>query len=51
MITATFNLNWPTQVNYIFELSSPLSEASTALVSFDCWMDTRNATSINRYDF
>jgi hypothetical protein len=44
-------MNWPPQLTSFFSSSGVVSSSSSAIVSFDCWMDTRNASSIDRYDF
>lgn len=41
LITASFDLDWPEEVNDIFELAAPIKEVTNAIVSFDCFMDTR----------
>ena len=39
LITASFNLSWPEQVTSLFASVSPISESSSSVFSFDCFMD------------
>ena len=51
LITASFDLDWPDQVLLIFNLAAPIREITSAIVSFDCWMDTRPLDTIDFYSF
>eukprot|EP00347_Sterkiella_histriomuscorum_P022266 403331092 len=41
MLTASFDLKWPDQLQEFFNSVKPVSEASTQFISFDCFIDSR----------
>ena len=51
LITASFDLDWPPQVESLLKASGPITESSGEIVSFDCFMDTRDPDSILKYSF
>jgi len=51
LITASFDLDWPPQVKEIFASSAPIAEITNAIVSFDCWMDSRNPENVDKFNF
>ena len=51
LITSAFQLNWPSELSTFLTASAPVTEATTSIVSFDCWMNQRNPADINRYKF
>lgn len=50
-ITASFDMDWPFHVKYIFALVAPIKELTNAIVSFDCFMDRRNIEDVDPYRF
>lgn len=44
-LTASFDLEWPTQLRSFFQSLMPISEVSTQFLSLDCFLDTRKKTS------
>jgi len=51
IITSDFDMAWPTQVKYIFNVASPINELTEAIVNFDCFMDSRKLEDVPLYDF
>ena len=51
IITSDFDMNWPKQVIAIFNVASPINELTEAIVNFDCFMDTRDASTVSPYVF
>ena len=45
-ITASFDMNWPESVTYVFELAAPIKDLTNAIVSFDCFMDGRDLDAV-----
>ena len=41
IIFSGLDINWPPQVNKIFSAAAPIKLVTSAVVSFDCFMDTR----------
>ena len=39
MLTASFNLQWPNQVQAIFDSTRPVADVSSRIFSFDCFLD------------
>ena len=50
-ICAQFKFNWPAQVTSFFSIGSFIMSSQESIVQFDCFMDTRNPATINRYYF
>ena len=40
-ITASFDMDWPESVKYIFAFAAPVKDLTDAIVQFDCFMDLR----------
>jgi len=51
IIFAGFDLDWPPQVSTIFSLAAPIKLVTQAVISFDCFMDTRDLTDVDPYYF
>ena len=45
LLTASFDFSWPDEVNAFFDTAKPVAAASTQILSFDCFIDTRNGTA------
>eukprot|EP00347_Sterkiella_histriomuscorum_P009615 403340531 len=41
VMTAAFNFNWPQMVSKFFDTSQPVAQASTQVLSVDCFLNTR----------
>lgn len=50
-ICASFKFEWPSFVEDFFSSGSFIVSAQESIVSFDCFMDTRDPLSIQRYFF
>ena len=46
MLTASFNLEWPSQVQSIFDNTRPIADVSGWIFSFDCFLDGGVAATI-----
>jgi hypothetical protein len=44
-LTASFDLDWPEQLKKFFTSTKPVSEATTQILSVDCFIDTRANTT------
>ena len=42
LLTASFHLDWPSKVAAMFKTAEPVAEVSEQIVSFDCFIDTRD---------
>jgi hypothetical protein len=42
MLTASFEFDWPNQVEDIFNTTKPVAQVSSHILSFDCFLDQRN---------
>lgn len=42
---------WSKEVLLIFNIAAPIQQITSSLVSFDCYMDTRDYFSVNVYNF
>ena len=51
IITSDFDMDWPPQVQAIFNIAAPINELTEAIVNFDCFMDTRNPADVDFYKF
>jgi len=51
LITASFDMDWPGEVQFLFNIAAPIKEITNAIVSFDCWMDNRPLEAVDRFDF
>ena len=51
LITASFDMNWPSEVNMIFSIAAPISQVTSSITSFDCYMDRRDPEKIEKYNF
>ena len=51
LIISSFDMAWSKEVLLIFNIAAPIQQITSSLVSFDCWMDTRDALSLNVYAF
>ena len=38
VITLSFDLDWPSQVNQVNDTTKPLADISSRLISFDCFL-------------
>lgn len=47
MLTASFDLQWPEQLQKFFSTAKPVSEASTQFISIDCFIDLRQNNTDN----
>lgn len=43
LLVSSFNFQWPEQLEVFFKTTSPVSEASTQVVSVDCFMSEKAA--------
>ena len=50
-ITASFDMDWPESVKYIFAFAAPVKDLTDAIVQFDCFMDLRNPLLVDPYEF
>jgi len=51
LITASFNLSWPSQVTSLFSAVAPISETSTSIFAFDCFMDPNSGKDLTDLDY
>ena len=51
LITASFDMNWPEDVKTIFNLAAPIAQITSSITSFDCYMESRDSSSIDPYNF
>ena len=51
LITASFDMNWPSEVVSIFEVAAPVRQITSSITSFDCYMDQRERADVNEYNF
>ncbi len=45
ILTASFQLDWPSVIRYILYIPDPLANVTTHFLSWDCFMDSRSTTS------
>jgi len=51
LITASFDMSWPQEVQMIFNLAAPIQQVTSSITSFDCYMDKRSKEDIEVYNF
>jgi len=51
LITASFDLDWPSQVKVLLESNAPVSQSSESIFSFDCFMNSGSSSDVDRYNF
>lgn len=51
IVFSSFDINWPPQVTQIFEFAKPIKLVTSAVVSFDCFIDRRDPFFIDKYLF
>jgi hypothetical protein len=45
LLVSSFNFQWPKQIEVFFSATSPVSEASSQIVSIDCFMSEKASSS------
>ena len=50
VLTASFNLDWPQLIIDFFNTITPITNASKQILSFDCFLDTRNSRDADSAD-
>ena len=45
LLVSSFNFQWPKQIEVFFAATSPVSEASSQIVSIDCFMSEKASFS------
>ena len=45
VLTASFDLDWPSQVRALFSTAEPLSDVSSQIFSFDCFFSSSSKAS------
>ena len=48
LITASFNLDWPSRVQEFFSSTAPAAETSESIISFDCFLDDRRLEDVDQ---
>jgi len=51
LLVSSFNFQWPEQLEVFFSSTSPVSEASTQVVSVDCFMSEKAAFTQSEGNF
>jgi hypothetical protein len=51
IITASFDMNWPDVVQQLFDVAAPIEIVTQQITAFDCWMDNRDPTDIQKFLF
>ena len=49
VITASFEMQWPESLSFFFEQTGQAASATDNIISFDCFMDTRDPDSFDPY--
>jgi len=43
LLVSSFNFKWPAQLEEFFKQTAPVSEASTQIISVDCFLNTKQS--------
>lgn len=45
LLTASFDFDWPSQVQDLFDTTEPAAQVSSQILSVDCFLDTRSSNT------